>query len=76
MMEALRATVRTNLLSLFLEPLLEANLAKMLTTAICEVRLVQKLSADNTKVILWRIPDKAVLLHFRVEGGDGRGFTT
>ena len=66
MKEGFRATVGTNLLSLVFEPLLEANLTEMLTTAICEVRLVQRLSADHTLVVIRELLDEFILRHFRL----------
>ena len=64
MSEGLRAAVGTDLLGLFLEPLLEASLAKMLTAAIREVRLVQYLGADHTLVIIREILHELILRHF------------
>ena len=64
MREGFRTTVRTNFLSLFLEPLLEANLAEMLTTAVCEVRFLQHLGADHTLVIIRELLDELILRHF------------
>ena len=66
MSEALRATVRTrtNLLSLFIEPLLEASLAEMLTTAIREVGFIQhSVRTNKTGVLVWWVVDKTVVLH-------------
>ena len=64
MREGFRATVRTNHLSLFFEPLLEANLTEMLTAAVCEVRFVQHLSADHTLVVIEKPLDEIIFRHF------------
>ena len=64
MREGFRAAVGANLLGLFLEPLLEASLEKMLTAAIREVRLVQHLSADHTLVVIGEILHEFMLRHF------------
>ena len=64
MSEGFRATVGTDLLGLFLEPLLEASLAEMLTAAVREMRLVQYLGADHTLVIIREILHEVILRHF------------
>ena len=65
MREGFRAAVGTFLLGLFLEPLLEAGLAKMLTAAIREMRFVQHLGADHTLVVIRKILHEFILRHFK-----------
>jgi hypothetical protein len=62
--EGFRATVGTDLLGLFLEPLLEASLTKMLTAAIGEVRFVQHLGADHTLVVIRELLHELIICHF------------
>jgi hypothetical protein len=61
------AAVGTDLLGLFLEPLLEASLTKMLTAAIGEVRFVQHLGADHTLVVIRELLHEFILRHFSLE---------
>jgi hypothetical protein len=65
--EGFRAAVGADLLGLFLEPLLEASLTKMLTAAIGEVRFVQYLGADHTLVIIRELFHEFILRHFSLE---------
>ena len=63
MSKGFRAAVGANLLGLFLEPLLEASLAEMLTATICEVRFDQHLGADHTLVVIREILHELILRH-------------
>lgn len=65
MREALRVTVRANFFFLLFEPLLEASLAKMLTTAVREMGLVQHLRADHALIVIGELFDEFILLHFK-----------
>lgn len=62
--EAFRATVRADFPFLLFEPLLEASLAKMLTTAIREVRFIQYLSTDHAQVVIRELFNESILYRF------------
>ena len=60
--KVLSATVRTNLLLLFSEPLLEAGVAEVLSTATREVGVSKWLGANHTLKFVWHFFNKLTLI--------------